>query len=104
MTVEVLETESNKDKLINLTARLVAAYVTNNSVRAADLPTIIDDVHSALVAVNSGIEETAIAAQRPEPAVNPRKSVTPDYITCLEDGKKFKIAKAAFDEQVWPHA
>ena len=93
MTVGDFENESNKDKLVDLTARLVAAYVTNNAVRAADLQTLIDGVHSALVAVNSGIEETATAVARPEPAVHPRKSVTPDYIICLEDGKKFKSLK-----------
>ena len=93
MTVVDFETYSNKDKLVDLTARLVAAYVSNNAVRAADLPTLVDDVHAALVAVNTGIEETAPAAPRLEPAVNPRKSVTPDYIICLEDGQKFKSLK-----------
>lgn len=93
MTVEDFETKSNKDKLVDLTARLVAAYVSNNAVRAADLPTIIDGVHFALVAVNSGIEEIAITSSRREPAVNPKKSITPDYIICLEDGKKFKSLK-----------
>ena len=93
MTVEGFETETDKDKLVNLTARLVAAYVTNNAVRATDLPALLNDVHAALAGVNSGIEETAIAAPRREPAVHPKRSITPDYIICLEDGKKFKSLK-----------
>ena len=93
MTVEDFESGSSKDKLVDLTARLVGAYVSNNAVRAADLSTLVEDVHAALVAVNSGIEETEIAAPRREPAINPKKSITPDYIICLEDGKKFKSLK-----------
>ena len=93
MTVEDFESGSSKDRLVNLTARLVGAYVSNNAVRAADLSTLVDDVHAALVAVNSGIEETDIALPRREPAVNPKKSITPDYIICLEDGKMFKSLK-----------
>jgi predicted transcriptional regulator len=93
MTFGDFGNESNKDKLVDLTARLVAAYVSNNAVRGADLPTLLNEVHAALVGANRGIEETATTAQRPEPAVNPKKSVAPDYITCLEDGKKFKSLK-----------
>ena len=93
MTVGDLETASNKDKLIELTARLVSAYVKNNAVRAADLPMLLNNVHAALVAATPGHEEPANAPGRPEPAVNPKKSVTDDYIICLEDGKKFKSLK-----------
>lgn len=50
-------------------------------------------IHAALVSVGSGIEEAADTAQSPVPAINPKKSVTPDYIICLEDGKKFKSLK-----------
>ena len=88
-----LETSSNKDKLVDLTARLVAAYVSNNAVRAADLPMLLNAVHAALSGATTGNEETAIASPSPVPAVNPKKSVTPDYIICLEDGKKFKSLK-----------
>ncbi|UXN59084.1 MucR family transcriptional regulator [Phyllobacterium zundukense] len=92
MTIEV-ETASNKDKLIDLTARLVAAYVSNNAVRAADLPMLLNTVHAALSGATIGNEETAIPLPSPVPAVNPKNSVTPDYIICLEDGKKFKSLK-----------
>jgi predicted transcriptional regulator len=92
VTIEV-ESASNKDKLVDLTARLVAAYVSNNAVRAADLPMLLNTVHAALAGATPGNEETAIASPTPVPAVNPKKSVTPDYIICLEDGKKFKSLK-----------
>ncbi len=93
MTVEDFETSSNKDKLVDLTARLVAAYVSNNAVRAADLPMLLNTVHAALSGTAPVNEETAIASPSPVPAVNPKKSVTPAYIICLEDGKKFKSLK-----------
>ena len=93
MIIEEFNSESNKDKLVDLTARLVAAYVSNNAVRAADLPMLLNTVHAALSGATPGNEETAIASPSPVPAVNPKKSVTPDYIICLEDGKKFKSLK-----------
>lgn len=76
---------------IELAADIVSAYVSNNSVPASDLPTLINDVHSALLRVTGG----AIAPVNDslKPAVAPRKSVTSDYIVCLEDGKKFKSLK-----------
>ncbi|XHC09205.1 MucR family transcriptional regulator [Labrenzia sp. ac12] len=77
--------------LIDLTADIVSAYVGNNTVATADLPKLIDDVHGAL-------QKTATGSTEPEPeplkpAVPIKKSVAPDYITCLEDGKKFKSLK-----------
>ncbi|MBZ9606111.1 MucR family transcriptional regulator [Phyllobacterium chamaecytisi] len=93
MIIEEFNRESNKDKLVHLTARLVAAYVSNNAVRAADLPVLLNTVHAALAGATPGNEETAIASPIPVPAVNPKKSVTPDYLICLEDGKKFKSLK-----------
>ena len=80
MIIEEFNVESNKDKLIDLTARLVAAYVSNNAVRAADLPMLLNTVHAALSGATPGNEETAIASPSPVPAVNPKKSVTPDYL------------------------
>ena len=77
--------------LIDLAAEIVSAYVSNNSVPAQDLPNLISDVHRAL----SGTREGVLAPE-PEPlkpAVNPKKSVFPDYIICLEDGKQFKSLK-----------
>ena len=81
----------NKDMLIELTADVVAAYVSNNPVPAGDLPNLIADVHSALGKVGTAAEQAP--ADKPKPAVNPNRSVTDDYIICLEDGKKFKSLK-----------
>ncbi|MEP6566654.1 MAG: MucR family transcriptional regulator [Mesorhizobium sp.] len=78
--------ESNQ-RNIGLTAEIVAAFVRNNSLPVEDLPALIASVNSAL----GGLEPPDIAAQAaPEPAVNPKKSVTPNFIFCLEDGKKFR--------------
>src|SRR4029453_4514259 len=78
------------DTLLTLTADIVAAHVSNNSVAVNDLPNLIQNVHSAL----SGIVATGAAAEsRPEPAVSIRSSIKPDYIVCLEDGKKLKMLK-----------
>ena len=85
--------EAKNDLLVELTAGLVAAYVSKNALRPADLPALIDNVHAALVCLDTNKEERAIPAVKQEPAVNPKKSVTPDYIICLEDGKKFKSIK-----------
>ena len=76
---------------IELAADIVSAYVSNNSVPSGDLPSLISDVHSALMKVGSGAIELPVEA--PKPAVPVKKSVTPDYIVCLEDGKKFKSLK-----------
>ena len=78
--------------LVELTADIVSAYVGNNAVTAADLPTLITQVHKALGETAAVVAEPA-EEERPEPAVNPKKSVTRDYIICLEDGKKFKSLK-----------
>ncbi len=76
---------------IELTADIVSAYVSNNSVPAADLPSLIGDVHSALVrVVGPGVP---VAVEATKPAIAVKKSVTNDYIICLEDGKKFKSLK-----------
>jgi predicted transcriptional regulator len=76
---------------IELTASIVSAYVSNNSVPSTDLPALIGQVHSALTRVSSGHGQ---AASEPlKPAVSIKRSITPDYIVCLEDGKKFKSLK-----------
>ena len=74
-----------------LAAEIVAAYVSNNTVRPEELGTLISEVHTALKRAPSGPAEPVPEPQ--EPAVSIRKSVTPDYIVCLEDGKKFKSLK-----------
>ncbi len=76
---------------IELAADIVSAYVSNNSVPAADLPHLISEVYNALLRVGS---DGAVApAEPPKPAVSVKRSVTNDYIICLEDGKKFKSLK-----------
>ena len=77
--------------LSELTADIVSAYVSNNNVRPEDLPALISEVHSALAKAPGGGAEAAPQPQ--EPAVSVRSSVKPDYIICLEDGKKFKSLK-----------
>ncbi len=76
--------------LLSLTAEITAAHVGNNTVPITDLPNLIDQVHKALV--STGTEQPA-AVERPQPAAPIKKSVTPDYIICLEDGKKLKMLK-----------
>jgi predicted transcriptional regulator len=76
---------------IELTAEIVSAYVSNNSVSAADLPALINQVHSALARVSSGHAETP--SEPLKPAISVKRSITPDHIVCLEDGKKFKSLK-----------
>ncbi len=83
--------ETTNADLIDLTADIVSAYVTNHSVSQQDLPSLIADVHQALARTHSGMNEPE--PEPLKPAVNPKKSVFPDYIICLEDGKKFKSLK-----------
>ncbi|MEJ0012320.1 MAG: MucR family transcriptional regulator [Bauldia sp.] len=85
---------SDKDSgvdLIDLAADIVSAYVSNNTVPASDLPALIANVHRALNNTMGGAVEPE--PEPLKPAVNPKKSVFPDYIVCLEDGKKFKSLK-----------
>ena len=78
------------DTLLTLTADIVAAHVSNNSVAVNDLPNLIQNVHAAL----TGISQTSSAPEpKPEPKVSIRSSVKPDYIVCLEDGKRLKMLK-----------
>ncbi len=80
-----------QESLIELTADIVSAYVSNNSIVSSDLPALISEVHSALHKTLGGPAEPEPEPQKP--AVSIKKSVTPDYIICLEDGKKFKSLK-----------
>ena len=75
-------------ELLELTTKIVAAHVSHNAMPAADLPRLIATVHETLATV--GPEE---AAPRPEPAVSIKQSVKPEYIVCLDDGKKLKMLK-----------
>ena len=78
------------ETLITLTADIVSAHVSNNSVAVNDLPQLIQNVHGALSGLGAGSAEPEARA---EPAVSIRSSIKPDYIVCLEDGKKLKMLK-----------
>jgi predicted transcriptional regulator len=84
------ESSEQTETLITLTADIVSAHVSNNSVAVNDLPQLIQNVHNALNGLGNKPEEPQA---KPEPAVSIRSSVKPDYITCLEDGKKLKMLK-----------
>jgi predicted transcriptional regulator len=76
---------------IEMTAEIVAAYVENNTISTTDLPALIQSVHRALNSISTGVE--AVESAPKEPAVPVRRSITPDYLVCLEDGRKFKSLK-----------
>ncbi|MEI7606957.1 MAG: MucR family transcriptional regulator [Rhodospirillaceae bacterium] len=80
------------NELIAETAKIVSAYVSQNSIQAADLPALITSVNQSLKSL--GQPQAAVEpAVELKPAVPVKKSVTPDYIVCLEDGKKLKMLK-----------
>ena len=81
----------NAENFLELAVEIVAAYISNNSVPGTELPSLIADVHSALARMTGAVQEAPVEPLRP--AVSARKSVTNDYIICLEDGKKFKSLK-----------
>jgi predicted transcriptional regulator len=76
---------------IELTASIVSAYVSNNVTPASEIPALISQVHAALVKISVGRVETPLEPAKP--AVSVKKSVTPEYLVCLEDGKRFKSLK-----------
>ncbi|MBZ9887324.1 MucR family transcriptional regulator [Mesorhizobium sp. BR1-1-3] len=75
---------------VSIAADLVAAYVSNNPLPVGELPKLIGDIHAALKSIGTPAVEPVV---KQEPAVSIKKSVTPDFIICLEDGKKFKSLK-----------
>ncbi|GAB4072349.1 MucR family transcriptional regulator [Ancylobacter sonchi] len=79
------------EKYIELAADIVSAYVSNNAVMSNDLPMLIGEVHAALQSLGKVAEEPA--AEPLKPAVSVKRSIAPDYLICLEDGKKFKSLK-----------
>lgn len=83
--------QAASNKFIELTAGIVSAYVSNNTVPAGDIPALIGQVHAALARVSAGGGEAASEALKP--AVSVKKSITPEHLVCLEDGKKFKSLK-----------
>ena len=84
------DNEGAEDTLLTLTADIVAAHVSNNSVAVNDLPNLIQNVHGALTGIAS---KGGAVEPKPEPKVSIRASVKPDYVVCLEDGKKQKMLK-----------
>jgi len=85
-----MESTEQPHDLLTLTTEIVAAHVSNNNVAVSDLPTLINQIYNSLA--NIGTAPAAPAA-RPQPAISVKKSVQPDYIVCLEDGKKLKMLK-----------
>ena len=84
------ENQEMTETLIALTADIVSAHVSNNNVTVTDLPLLIQNVHGALNSLGDALVEPD---SRPEPAVSIRSSIKPDYVVCLEDGKKLKMLK-----------
>jgi predicted transcriptional regulator len=82
--------DGNPNDLLALTTEIVAAHVSNNTVAVGDLPTLINQVYQSLATIG---QSPASPSERPQPAVSVKKSVHPDYIICLEDGKKLKMLK-----------
>jgi predicted transcriptional regulator len=85
--------ESGRPDTLSLTAEVVAAFVSNNSLPVAELSPLIHSVHAALTAIATGAVVAPEATPK-EPAVPVRKSITPDYLICLDDGRKFKSMKS----------
>ena len=86
----MIEDNGSDDTLLTLTADIVAAHVSNNMVAVNDLPNLIQNVHGALSTISG---QSSGPEPKPEPKVSIRASIKPDYIVCLEDGKKQKMLK-----------
>lgn len=88
--MDKLTIPEREDELLDLTAQIVTSYVANNATAISDIGTLISRTHSAL----SGLGEKAeVPAPKLEPAVSIRSSIKPDYVVCLEDGKRLKMLK-----------
>ena len=88
----VTDVSANKsDDLLKLASDIVAAYVSNNPVPVSDLPGMIKSIHSTLGGLAGGTATDSLTSQKP--AVPVKKSITPEYIVCLEDGKRLKMLK-----------
>ncbi|MEO0411116.1 MAG: MucR family transcriptional regulator [Pseudomonadota bacterium] len=81
---------TTSEDVMSLTADIVSSHVSNNTVAVSDVPTLIQQVYQTLAGLENPVPEEA---PRPEPAVSVRKSIQPDFIVCLEDGKKLKMLK-----------
>ena len=90
-----MEKDTVSQDLLSLTTEIVSAHVSNNTVSSNEVSSLIESVFRTLSSVVNGAAPVAapVAPERPQPAVSIKKSVTPDYIVCLEDGKKLKMLK-----------
>ena len=84
-------TDSAGKTPVDLTANIVSAYLSNNPTQASEIPNLISQVHAALLRVSTGRVDAPLEPAKP--AVSVKKSMTPDYLVCLEDGKRFKSLK-----------
>jgi predicted transcriptional regulator len=82
--------QTSHSDLLALTTEIVSSHVSNNTVAQSDIPSLIEQVFRSLSGLGGN---SPISAERPQPVVPIKKSVTPDYIVCLEDGKKLKMLK-----------
>lgn len=85
--------EIDRGELLALTTEIVASHVSNNDVPVNELPQLIKQIYGTLSDLTSGADPAVAEEARPRPAVSIKKSVTPDHIVCLEDGKKLKMLK-----------
>jgi predicted transcriptional regulator len=81
-------TDAAGKSFVDLTANIVSAYLSNNPTPASEIPNLISQIHAALLRVSSGRSEAP--PEQAKPAVSVKKSIHPDYLVCLEDGKRFK--------------
>src|SRR5260370_18044647 len=84
-------TDAAGKNFIDLTASIVSAYLSNNPTPASEIPALISQIHAALLRVSTGRIETPLEPARPAASV--KKSMTPDYLVCLKDAKRFKSLK-----------
>ena len=82
-----------QSETLEIAAEVVAAFVSNNPLPKGELPALIQTIHDSLARLSVGAENAAPKEEPKQPAVSIRKSITPEYLTCLEDGKKFKSLK-----------
>ena len=82
-----------QSETLEMAAEVVAAFVSNNHLPKGELPALIQTIHDALTGLSVGVEKAAPKEEPKQPAVSIRKSITPEYLICLEDGKKFKSLK-----------
>src|SRR5271157_233459 len=82
-----------QSETLEMAAEVVAAFVSNNHLAKGELPALIETIHDSLARLSGGVENAAPNEEPKHPAVSIRKSITPEYLICLEDGKKFKSLK-----------